>query len=244
MSHVIRYKLHDARECVLPPGNLWKPPASSTPFGSSPAQGDTPCLPVQPASGLRLGSARVLALARRGMPRRAASSAAATSVAQRHSRAGDTPAPHGSLRLPRPPSGRAPRRGYPLPPRTARKRAASRLCRVLALARRGMPRRAALHGRRRWPPPFTPSRGSCRAKVRPASGPTLAGRHAASSALSPAMLRLRRHIAGDMRSYTHFSALYPSASKKLTITKFEIWTMIFPFKVVHNSSSIKKFKTS
>ena len=33
-----------------------------------------------------------------------------------------------------------PRRGYPLPPRTARKRAASRLCRVLALARRGMPR--------------------------------------------------------------------------------------------------------
>lgn len=93
-------------------------------------------------------------------------------------------------------------------------------------------------------PPFTPSRGSCRAKVRPASGPTLAGRHAASSALSPAMLRLRRHIAGDMRSYTHFSTLYPSASKKLTITKFEIWTMIFPFKVVHNSSSIKKFKTS
>lgn len=93
-------------------------------------------------------------------------------------------------------------------------------------------------------PPFTPSRGSCRAKVRPASGPTLAGRHAASSAPSPAMLRLRRHIAGDMRSYTHFSTLYPSASKKLTITKFEIWTMIFPFKVVHNSSSIKKFKTS
>ena len=45
-----------------------------------------------------------------------------------------------------------PRRGYPLPPRTARKRAASRLCRVLALARRCMPRRAALHGRRRWPP--------------------------------------------------------------------------------------------
>lgn len=136
-----------------------------------------------------------------------------------------------------------PRRGYPLPPRTARKRAASRLCRVLALARRCMPRRAALHGRRRWPP-FTPSRGSCRAKVRPASGPTLAGRHAASSAPSPAMLRLRRHIAGDMRSYTHFSTLYPSASKKLTIIKFEIWTMIFPFKVVHNSSSIKKFKTS
>ena len=93
-------------------------------------------------------------------------------------------------------------------------------------------------------PPFTPSRGDCRAKVRPASGPTLAGRHAASSAPSPAMLRLRRHIAGDMRSYTHFSTLYPSASKKLTITKFEIWTMIFPFKVVHNSSSIKKFKTS
>lgn len=154
MSHVMSYKLHDARECVLPPGNLWKPPASSTPFGSSPRAGDTPCLPVQPASGLRLGSAR-----------------------------------------------------------------------VLALARRGMPRRAALHGR-------------------PASGPTLAGRHAASSAPSPAMLRLRRHIAGDMRSYTHFSTLYPSASKKLTITKFEIWTMIFPFKVVHNSSSIKKFKTS
>ena len=49
-----------------------------------------------------------------------------------------------------------PRRGYPLPPRTARKRAASRLCRVLALARRGMPRRAALHGRRRWPPPSPP----------------------------------------------------------------------------------------
>lgn len=56
-SHVMRYKLHDARECVLPPGNLWKPPASSTPFGSSPRAGDTPCLPVQPASGLRLGSA-------------------------------------------------------------------------------------------------------------------------------------------------------------------------------------------
>ena len=111
-----------------------------------------------------------------------------------------------------------PRRGYPLPPRTARKRAASRhasTCR---------PPRAA-----KVEPPFTPSRGSCRAKVRPASGPTLAGRHAASSAPSPAMLRLRRHIAGDMRSYTHFSALYPSASKKLTITKFEIWTMIFPF---------------
>lgn len=114
MSHVTRYKLHDARECVLPPGNLWKPPASSPPFGSSPAQGDTPYLPVQPASWLRLGSARVLALARRGMPRRAASSAAATSVAQRHSRAGDTPAPHGSLRLPRPPSGRAPAQGIPL----------------------------------------------------------------------------------------------------------------------------------
>ena len=57
MSHVMCYKLHDARECVLPPGNLWKPPASSTPFGSSPRAGDTPCLPVQPASGLRLGSA-------------------------------------------------------------------------------------------------------------------------------------------------------------------------------------------
>ena len=76
--------------------------------------GGTPCLPVQPASWLRLGSARVLALAHRGMPRRAASSAAATSVAQRHSRAGDTPAPHGSLRLPRPPSGRAPAQGIPL----------------------------------------------------------------------------------------------------------------------------------
>ena len=79
-----------------------------------PRMGGTPCLPVQPASGLRLGSARVLALAHRGMPRRAASSAAATSVAQRHSRAGDTPAPHGSLRLPRPPSGRAPAQGIPL----------------------------------------------------------------------------------------------------------------------------------
>ena len=79
-----------------------------------PRMGGTPCLPVQPASWLRLGSARVLALAHRGMPRRAASSAAATSVAQRHSRAGDTPAPHGSLRLPRPPSGRAPAQGIPL----------------------------------------------------------------------------------------------------------------------------------
>ena len=49
-----------------------------------------------------------------------------------------------------------PRRGYPLPPRTARKRAASRLCRVLALARRCKPRRAALHGRRRWNPPSPP----------------------------------------------------------------------------------------
>lgn len=137
-----------------------------------------------------------------------------------------------------------PRRGYPLPPRTARKRAASRLCprtrsRSSRHASTCRPPRAA-----KVEPPFTPSRGSCRAKVRPASGPTLAGRHAASSALSPAMLRLRRHIAGDMRSYTHFSTLYPSASKKLTITKFEIWTMIFPFKVVHDSSSIKKFKTS
>lgn len=154
-------------------------------------------------------------------------------------------ATYGSLRLPRPPSGRAPAQGdtpcLPVQPASGLRLGSAR---VLALARRGMPRRAALHGRRRWPPPFTPSRGSCRAKVRPASGPTLAGRHAASSALSPAMLRLRRHIAGDMRSYTHFSALYPSASKKLTITKFEIWTMIFPFKVVHNSSSIKKFKTS
>lgn len=173
MSHVMCYKLHDARECVLPPGNLWKPPASSTPFGSSPRAG-----------------------------------------------------------------------GYPLPPRTARKRAASRLCprtrsRSSRHASTCRPPRAA-----KVEPPFTPSRGDCRAKVRPASGPTLAGRHAASSAPSPAMLRLRRHIAGDMRSYTHFSTLYPSASKKLTITKFEIWTMIFPFKVVHNSSSIKKFKTS
>lgn len=172
MSHVTRYKLHDARECVLPPGNLWKPPASSTPFGSSPRAGDTPCLPVQPASGLRLGSA-----------------------------------------------------AYSL---------------SLVAACLDVPPSTGGEGG----PPFTPSRGSCRAKVRPASGPTLAGRHAASSAPSPAMLRLRRHIAGDMRSYTHFSALYPSASKKLTITKFEIWTMIFPFKVVHNSSSIKKFKTS
>ena len=115
MSHVMCYKLHDARECVLPPGNLWKPPASSPPLRVEPPRmGGTPCLPVQPASGLRLGSARVLALAHRGMPRRAASSAAATSVAQRHSRAGDTPAPHGSLRLPRPPSGRAPAQGIPL----------------------------------------------------------------------------------------------------------------------------------
>ena len=214
------------------------------PSGRAPAQGDTPCLPVQPASGLRLGSARVLALAHRGMPRRAASSAAATSVAQRHSRAGDTPAPHGSLRLPRPPSGRAPAQGIPLAsPYSPQAGCVSALPRTRSRSSRHAstcrPPRAA-----KVEPPFTPSRGSCRAKVRPASGPTLAGRHAASSALSPAMLRLRRHIAGDMRSYTHFSTLYPSASKKLTITKFEIWTMIFPFKVVHNSSSIKKFKTS
>lgn len=143
-------------------------------------------------------------------------------------------ATYGSLRLPRPPSGRAPAQGdtpcLPVQPASGLRLGSASTCR---------PPRAA-----KVEPPFTPSRGDCRAKVRPASGPTLAGRHAASSAPSPAMLRLRRHIAGDMRSYTHFSTLYPSASKKLTITKFEIWTMIFPFKVVHNSSSIKKFKTS
>lgn len=174
------------------------------PSGRAPAHGGgTPCLPVQPASWLRLGSARVLALAHRGMPRRAASSAAATSVAQRHSRAGDTPAPHGSLRLPRPPSGRAPAQGIPLAspysplagcvsalPRTrSRSSLQASTCR---------PPRAA-----KVEPPFTPSRGSCRAKVRPASGPTLAGRHAASSALSPAMLRLRRYIAGDLGNFQH-----------------------------------------
>ena len=129
MSHVTRYKLHDARECVLPPGNLWKPPASSTPFGSSPAQGDTPYLPVQPASWLRrLPSPS--GIAARGIP----------------------PHPMEASGFLDPLRVEPPRRGYPLPPRTARKRAASRLCRVLALARRCMPRRAALHGRRRWPP--------------------------------------------------------------------------------------------
>lgn len=153
-------------------------------------------------------------------------------------------ATYGSLRLPRPPSGRAPAQGIPLAsPYSPQAGCVSALPRTRSRSSRHAstcrPPRAA-----KVEPPFTPSRGDCRAKVRPASGPTLAGRHAASSAPSPAMLRLRRHIAGDMRSYTHFSTLYPSASKKLTITKFEIWTMIFPFKVVHNSSSIKKFKTS
>ena len=69
---------------------------------------------------------------------------------------------------------------------------------ALAPARRSMPRRADLHGRRRGDP-FTPSRGFCRAKVRPARGPALAGRHAVP-ARSPAMLRLRRYIAGALEN--------------------------------------------
>ena len=54
--------------------------------------------------------------------------------------------------------------------------------------------------------PSPPSRGFCRAKVRPASVPALAGRHAASTAQSPAMLRLRRYIAGDHGNFEHLPA--------------------------------------
>ena len=75
------------------------------PSGRAPAQGDTPCLPVQPASGLRrLPSPS--GIAARGIP----------------------PHPMEASGFLDPLRVEPPRRGYPLPPRTARKRAASRLC--------------------------------------------------------------------------------------------------------------------